>query len=72
MAKKHEPYMVDNDQCVKKIGNRFELILIAGIRARELIRGHVKKVSHNNAHTITALHEIEAGHIGRDYLKKVK
>lgn len=71
MTKKRDPYIIDTDQCVANVGNRFDLILVASARVRELRRGHAKKVPHNNSHPITALREIEAGHVGRDYLKKV-
>lgn len=68
---KRDAYLIDTDKCVENIGNRFDLILVASARARELRRGHAKKVSQTNGHAITALREIEAGHVGRDYLKKV-
>ena len=54
------------------IGNRYDMILIATIRARELMKGGIAKVSTTEGPVITALKEIEAGHIGREYLAKVK
>jgi DNA-directed RNA polymerase subunit omega len=54
------------------VGNRFDLVLIASARVRELRRGHAKQVMGTNSPTITALQEIEAGKIGREYLKKVR
>ena len=69
---KFSPQNIDTDKCVEQIGNRFDLVLVASARVRELRRGHAKQVSGQNSPTITALKEIEAGHIGRDYLKRVR
>jgi len=63
---------VDTEKCVANIGNRFELILVAAVRARELKRGSRKLVNTKNGNVVSALQEIEAGHIGRDYLRKVR
>jgi DNA-directed RNA polymerase subunit omega len=60
------------DEAVQEIGNRFDLILVAAIRARELKNGHSPKVNSTDGSIVTALQEIEAGHIKRDYLKKIK
>ncbi len=68
---KYDPHHIDTNRCVENIGNRFNLILVAGARVRELRRGHAKKVLENNSPSITALREIEQGHIGKDYLKKI-
>lgn len=62
----------DTDKCVANIGNRYDLILIAGQRVRELRRGHKPKVTTTSTPCVAALEEIEAGLIGRDYLKKIK
>jgi DNA-directed RNA polymerase subunit omega len=69
---KFSPQNIDTDKCVANIGNRFELVLVASARVRELRRGHAKQVIGLNSPTITALQEIEAGLIGRDYLRKVR
>ena len=53
------------------IGNRFEMILIACARARELKKNYIPKVVCNNGPLVTALREIEEGKVGREYLKKV-
>ena len=57
---------------MQQIGNRYDMVLIAAIRQRELNRGYKPKVQSKEGTHITALQEIEEGHIGRDYLKKVK
>jgi len=54
------------------VGNRYDLVLIASARVRELKAGHLPKVTCKNSVSVTALKEIEAGFIGRDYLKKVR
>ena len=63
---------VDMDKCVANIGNRFEMILVASLRARELRRGHRKMVDTKNGVIVSALQEVEAGFVGRDYLRKIK
>lgn len=54
------------------IGSRYDLVLIAAVRARELNRRHLPKVQNATGSVVTALREIEAGLIGRDYLLKVE
>jgi DNA-directed RNA polymerase omega subunit len=68
----YTPQNIDTDRCVENIGNRFDLVLVASARARELRRGYAKHVLGLNSINITALKEIEAGYIGRDYLKRVR
>jgi DNA-directed RNA polymerase subunit omega len=54
------------------VGNRFDLVLIASQRVRELKRGAMPKVASKNGAVVTALREIEQGFIGRDYLKRIR
>ena len=65
---------IDTEKCVENIGgNRFDLVLIASARARELSRRH-KAAGHStqiNA-PVSALLDIQEGKIGREYLKKVE
>jgi DNA-directed RNA polymerase omega subunit len=56
-----------SEDAVLKLGNRYELVLVASARARELKkenRGFAK------SNILTALEEIEDGKIGREYLEK--
>ena len=69
---KFSPQNIDTDRCVEAVGNRFDLVLIAAARVRELRRGHTKQVKGLNSPTITALQEIELGLVGREYLKKIR
>ena len=55
---------------VEAVGNRFDLVLIASTRARELKRGYKALVPNPTGFIVTALREVEAGLVGRDYLKK--
>ena len=61
-----------SEDAVAQVGNRFDLVLIASIRARELKRGYAPLVSTTNGPIVTALREIEEGKIGRGYLEKIK
>ncbi len=63
---------ITSEKAIEMIGNKFDMILIASVRARELKKGHLPKVVCDNDASVTALREIEAGFIGIDYLKKVK
>jgi len=55
------------------VGNRFDLVLIASTRVRELKRGYKSKLSTiTDGPVVTALKEVEKGFVGRDYLKKLK
>jgi DNA-directed RNA polymerase omega subunit len=56
----------------KAAGGLYDLILIASVRARELKSGHAPKIVTKDGSTVTALREIEEGHIGREYLNKLK
>jgi DNA-directed RNA polymerase subunit omega len=65
-------HTVDTDLCVENIGNRFNLVLVASQRARELKRGHRKLTTGNDGLIITALKEIEEGHVGQDLLRRIR
>lgn len=62
---------VTSQKAVEMIGNRYDMILIASLRARELKKKYAPKVRCENGPAVTALREIEEGLIGREYLKKV-
>lgn len=64
---------LSNAAAVEAVGNRYDLVLIGAVRARELRRGARTKLlpAPNNGVIVTALKEIEAGLVGREYLKKV-
>ena len=60
---------ITSEVAAQQVG-RYDLILIGARRARELNRGWRSKLDSRNGPVITALREIEAGLIGRDYLLK--
>ena len=62
---------ITSQKAAEMVGSRFDLVLIASIRARELKRGHLPRVKSDNGPMVTALREIEEGKVGRDYLKRV-
>ena len=63
---------ISSEEAVNKVGNRFDLVLIASQRARELRKGIKPKINTTYGPCLAALQEIEEGLIGRDYLKRIK
>jgi DNA-directed RNA polymerase subunit K/omega len=65
---------IDTDVCVKMAGgNRFNMILIGSVRAREIRQKN--KESDNFEHThpvVTALLEIQDGKVGVEQLDKLR
>lgn len=59
-----------SEKAVAAIGNRYDLILIAAQRVRELHRGDAPLVKPAKNATVTALIEIETKKISREYLTK--
>ena len=59
-----------SEAAVAAIGNRYDLVLVASRRMRELGRGDMPKIVTRNSHAVTAMLEIEQGHVGIDYLVK--
>jgi DNA-directed RNA polymerase subunit omega len=51
------------EDCLKNVKNRFELVIIAAARARQLMRGQEPKIEwDNDKPTVVALREIAAGY----------
>ena len=65
---------VDTEKCVVQAGgNRFDLVLIATVRARELSRRHKAAGLTTQVNSpVSALLDIQEGKIGRDYLRRVE
>ena len=62
---------ITSELAALQIGSRYDLILIASRRVRELRRGDAARITHTHrSEIVTALREIEQGMIGRDYLLK--
>jgi DNA-directed RNA polymerase omega subunit len=65
---------IDTELCVENVGSgRFDLVLIATARAREIRRQHRESDKREHIFPIvTALQEIQEGKIGKEYLSKVR
>ena len=51
------------EDCLQRIPNRFELIVVAARRAKDLLKGAPPMVSSENKEAVTALREIAAGKV---------
>ena len=60
-----------SEHAVEALGNRYDLVLIASQRARELRRGHAPKIVTKYGAMVTAILEIEEGLVGNDYLHRI-
>jgi len=63
---------ISSEKAALAVGNRYDLILIASARVRELHKGHRPKLETTYGKTLTALSEIEEGLVGREYLKRIR
>jgi DNA-directed RNA polymerase subunit omega len=53
------------EDCLQKSSNRFELVMLAAKRARQLLKGAKPLVESDNRDVVIALREIAAGKVGR-------
>jgi DNA-directed RNA polymerase subunit omega len=60
------------EDCLQKIPNRFQLIVIAARRAKELLKGARPLVDAENKEVVTALREIAAGKVWVEASKELK
>jgi len=62
------------EDCLDKVDNRFELVMIASKRARQLATGgkDAKVEQENDKDTVVALREIAEGHIDRTILDDIE
>jgi len=59
------------EDCLDNVDNRFQLVLVATKRARQILLGGQATVEESNDKpTVTALREIAAGHVTRDILNQ--
>ena len=65
---------IDTEKCVENVGgNRFNLVLIATERAREIKRQHQESDKREHVYSIiSALTDIQDGTVDEAYLKKIK
>lgn len=59
------------EDCLKKIPNRFQMVLAAAYRARQITQGHKPMVDAKDKPSVIALREIAAGKVGVEILKQV-
>lgn len=58
------------EDCLEKIGNRFEIIHVAAERVRQLDKGSQRLVNCKNENAVTALREIAEGKVMIENSKK--
>jgi hypothetical protein len=65
---------IDTEKCVTLSGgNRFNLVIMASSRAREIRRQHTSSQKFEHVHSaVTALLDFQSGNYGPEYMKKVK
>lgn len=63
---------ITTEECTKVIPNKYEMILMAAARARELERGAKPMIEADNKHCVTAMKELAAGLVDRDIIHRVK
>lgn len=59
------------EDCLKQVPNRFELVMLASKRARQLFKGAKPLVDDDNREVVIALREIAAG-VVRMAAKKIE
>ncbi|MBI2986851.1 MAG: DNA-directed RNA polymerase subunit omega [Deltaproteobacteria bacterium] len=59
------------EDCLNKVPNRFELVLLASRRARQLFKGAKPLIGSDNREVVVALREIAAGEV-RKVSKELK
>ena len=64
---------IDTESCVENVGgNKYNLVLIAAARAREIKRQNKDSEKREHVYpTLTALEEIQNGEIGLEYIRKI-
>jgi DNA-directed RNA polymerase subunit K/omega len=65
---------LDNDKIVEMSGgNRFNLVIMAAARSREIRRQNKESMKFEHLHSnVSALLDFQSGEVGADYMKKVK
>jgi len=62
---------ITSEEASRQIGNKYDTVLIASRRVRELRNGYAPEITNpHRSEIITALREIEQGKVSRDYLLK--
>lgn len=53
------------EDCLSHVDNMYELVHVATLRTRQLLRGSYRTVRCKNKEVVVALREIAAGHIAK-------
>ena len=51
------------EDCLSHVSNRFELVMLASMRARQLFKGAKPLIDSDNREVVVALREIAAGEV---------
>lgn len=60
------------EDCLKKIPNRFQMVLVAAYRARQISQGYAPEIDAKDKPAVIALREVADGLVGTDMLKHVQ
>lgn len=64
---------INVETCVEAAGGRYNLVLIAAARAREIRKQNPESLGREHLYSVvTALEEVQAGKVGADYIYRVK
>ncbi len=64
---------LDMDKIVEVFGGRFDMVIGASLRAKEIKRNNKESLKFEHTHpVVTALLEIQEGKVGREILDKLK
>lgn len=55
------------EDCLDQVGNRFELVLLAARRAKQLLKGARPLVDTDNKEIVAALREVADGKVTMEY-----
>jgi DNA-directed RNA polymerase omega subunit len=61
-----------SEKAAVTLGNRYDLVLVASMRLKELRAGYKPKINMKDNLSIIALTEIEEGLVTNDYLKRIR
>jgi len=64
--------IIINEDCIAKVPNRFDLVLLASQRVRDLNNGIPPTITGNHTKMVTALKEISAGNLDIGKLREAQ
>ena len=64
---------IDTEKCVENAGGRFNLVIMAAARSREIRRQHHSSLKFEHVHSnVTALLEFQTGELDHTYMSKIQ